>query len=361
MHSRTRSVFIAMLCVVMCAAAFAQSDSSRPARSTAASPTAPARASGRDGDGHESRHRPHPHAVTENDGDYTLNLLPPGRYRVDAELAGLGKAASPKLTVLLGNTTKADIKLTPQCQRDDHRHRRRAGHRYAAVRTGGLGHEPADREPADPRPRLPLAGRADAGRRHGSFDGAVTANGARPLSTDYNIDGASSNNDFFGQQTGGTRAPFTFSQAAIKEFQVIRTQYDAEYGRGVGATVNAITKSGTNDIDGEVLLLPPQEELGVDASDRHQYNINGTTYPLSISDSFLAKDSTQPGFAVGGPIMRDKLFYFVNADGQKQSQPVIIGNDMRNSTQFLALTAAQQAAVLSKIQTAVGAAVRNRS
>src|SRR5204863_1672998 len=83
----------------------------------------------------------------------------------------------------------------------------------------------------------------------GSFDNQPTAGGARPLSTDYNIDGANSDNDFFGQQTGGTRAPFTFSQAAIKEFQVIRTQYDAEYGRGVGAVVNAITKSGTNDID----------------------------------------------------------------------------------------------------------------
>src|SRR5437660_275196 len=90
---------------------------------------------------------------------------------------------------------------------------------------------------------------------NGSIGSRTTANGARPLSTDFNIDGASSNNDFFGQQTGGTRPPFTFSQAAIKEFQVIRTEYDAEYGRGVGAMVNAITKSGTNDVAGEVFFF----------------------------------------------------------------------------------------------------------
>src|SRR6185295_20104715 len=88
-----------------------------------------------------------------------------------------------------------------------------------------------------------------------AFGGRVTANGARGIATDYNIDGATSNNDFFGENTGGTRAPFTFSQAAIQEFQVVRSQYDAEYGRGVGAQLNAITKSGSNNTDGELFYF----------------------------------------------------------------------------------------------------------
>jgi hypothetical protein len=57
---------------------------------------------------------------------------------------------------------------------------------------------------------------------------------------------------------------------------------------------------------------------------------------------------------VGGPIVRDKLFYFVNYDGQRQKLPVIIGTDMRTSTQFLALTPANQQAVLDKIRAATG-------
>src|SRR5205085_3957666 len=135
-----------------------------------------------------------------------------------------------------------------------------------------------------------------------AFDNALTANGARGLATDYNIDGANSNNDFFGQQTGGSRSPFTFSQAAIKEFQVVRSQYDAEYGRGVGATLNAITKSGTNDTQGEVFAFVRKKSWAATRP--------GTINGLPVTESFRAKDSTQPGFAIGGPIVHDTLFYF---------------------------------------------------
>ncbi|HEX7420435.1 MAG TPA: TonB-dependent receptor, partial [Thermoanaerobaculia bacterium] len=188
-------------------------------------------------------------AVTDSDGLYTFNLLPPGRYRVDAELVGLGKTSAPSVTVLLGNDTKTDLKLAPQLTEVI---------TVSAVapvidtQRTGQATSVTNKQIED----LPLLGRdfrslasLTPGVTVDAFTGAaITANGARPLSTDYNIDGASSNNDFFGQQTGGSRAPFTFSQAAIKEFQVIRTEYDAEYGHGVGAVVNAITKSGTNSI-----------------------------------------------------------------------------------------------------------------
>ncbi|HEV7570618.1 MAG TPA: carboxypeptidase regulatory-like domain-containing protein [Thermoanaerobaculia bacterium] len=355
MHSRIRCLFVAMLCIVMCTAAFAQSDSAtsgsingRITDSTGAGlPGVTVTATNLDTGLTRNR-------VTENTGDYTFTLLPPGRYRVDAELAGLGKAASPTLTVLLGNSTRADVKLAPQVSETI---TVTAGAPVIDTQRSGLAASVTNQQIEN----LPLLGRdfrslaaLTPGVGTASFDGAVTANGARALSTDFNIDGASSNNDFFGQQTGGARPPFTFSQAAIKEFQVIRTQYDAEYGRGVGATVNAITKSGTNDVDGEAFYFLRKKSWASTRPLVINTNINGTTFPLAVSDSFLAKDSSQPGFAVGGPIMRDKLFYFLNADGQKQSQPVTIGNDLRTSTQFLALTAAQQSTVLSKIQAAVG-------
>ena len=294
--------------------------------------------------------------VTENNGTYQFQLLPPGRYRVDAELAGLGKASVTNLTVLLGNSTKADIKLAPQLSEQITVNG--AAPVIDTTRSGT-----ATSVTNQQIENLPLLGRdfrslaaLTPGVTTGSFDTAsVTANGARALSTDFNIDGASSNNDFFGQQTGGTRAPFTFSQAAIKEFQVVRTQYDAEYGRGVGAVVNAITKSGTNDTDGEVFFFDREKSWASSRSPVFNTNIDGTNFRLAAADSFLAKSSTQPGFAVGGPVVHDKLFYFADVDGQKQNQPILIGNDLRTSAQFLALTAAQQQAVLAKIQAGVGA------
>ncbi|MDQ6801799.1 MAG: TonB-dependent receptor [Acidobacteriota bacterium] len=284
--------------------------------------------------------------VTESDGTYLVSLIPPGNYRVEAELAGLGKSAVPRVTVLLGNTTKADIKLSPAVAETI---TVTAAAPIVDTQRSGTTASITNQQIED----LPILGRdfrslaaLTPGMTLSAFDGTITANGARGLSTDFNIDGANSTNDFFGQQTGGTRPPFTFSQAAIKEFQVIRTQYDAEYGRGVGAVVNAITKSGTNNIDGEAFYFMRKRSW---ASNRP-----ATLSGLPVSESFRAKESTQPGFAVGGPLVHDKLFYFANFDGQRQKLPVIIGNDLRQSPTFLALTAEQQQTVLSRIQSIVG-------
>ncbi len=284
--------------------------------------------------------------VTEADGTYNVSLLPPGQYRVEAELAGLGKAAQPNVTVRLGEATSVKLKITPQVTEQI---TVTAATPIVDTQRSGTTASVSNQQIES----LPILGRdfrslaaLTPGITLSSFDGTITANGARGLSTDFNIDGANSDNDFFGQQTGGTRAPFTFSQAAIKEFQVIRTQYDAEYGRGVGATINAITKSGTNEINGEVFYFDRSKSW---ASSR-SLTLGG----LPVTESFRAVNSKQPGFAVGGPLIHDKLFYFANYDGQRQAVPVIIGTDLRTSPQFLALTAAQQATVISKISAIAG-------
>src|SRR5664280_165522 len=293
---------------------------------------------------------------TDKNGGYDLSLLPPGNYKVLAELKGLGKSDVPRVTVLLGNTTRTDMKLTMQVSEAV---TVTAEKSIIDTTSAGMTQSVTNQQIES----LPLLGRdfrslaaLTPGVSAGSFDvNSITANGARPLSTDYNIDGASSNNDFYGQQTGGTRPPFTFSQAAIQEFQVIRTQYDAEYGRGVGAEVNAITKSGTNDFHGSAFFYDRKASWSATRPTVFNTDFGGTSYPLAVSDSYLAKDVSQPGFVVGGPILRDKIFFFGGYDSMTQSQPALIGNDMRTSAQFLALTPAQQQAVLSKIQSGVGA------
>ena len=357
LRNRTRSLFMALLCCVTTVAAFGQGGNitngsiSGHVMDGSGAPLPGVTVTAINSDTGLSRND-----VTSVTGEYHLNLLPPGRYRVDAELAGLGKTRAPSVTVLLGNDTRTDLKLTQQVTETI---TVTAVAPIIDTQRTGMAAAVTNKQIEN----LPLLGRdfralasLTPGVSTGSFDtGAITANGARPLSTDYNIDGASSNNDFFGQQTGGSRAPFTFSQAAIKEFQVIRTQYDAEYGRGVGAVVNAITKSGTNQIDGEVFYFDRKKSWASTRPLVFNTNVNGTVYPLTVSDSFLAKNSTEPGFSLGGPLVQDKFFYFLNADGQTQAQPFVIGNDMRNSAQFLALTPAQQASVLAKIQTNVGA------
>ena len=183
--------------------------------------------------------------VTETDGAYLLNLLPPGNYRVVAELAGLGRAVAPKVLVLLGNSTKTDIKLAPTVTETI---TVTAATPVVDTTQSGIARAVTEKQIEN----LPILSRDFSQLAqltpgvNTTFNAGITANGGRGITSDFNIDGANSNSEFFGQVTGGTRAPFTFSQAAIKEFQVIRSQYNAEYGRGVGATLNAVTKSGTN-------------------------------------------------------------------------------------------------------------------
>ena len=75
--------------------------------------------------------------------------------------------------------------------------------------------------------------------------------GARAIQNSFNIDGANNQSSFFGEERGGTRPPFTFSQAAIKELQVIKSDYGTQFSSS-GAVINAITKSGTNSFRGEL-------------------------------------------------------------------------------------------------------------
>lgn len=283
--------------------------------------------------------------ATDAEGTYVINLLPPGRYRLDAELNRIGRSGVPSVEVLLGNATRADITIAPQIAASV---TVTATVPIVDTRRSGTAASVTSEEIAN----LPLLGRdfrSLASLTPGiveAFGNRITADGARGIATDYNIDGATSNNDFFGENTGGTRAPFTFSQAAIREFQVVRSQYDAEYGRGVGAQINAITKSGTNELSGEAFVFRRSKSW---AATRPTTLSSG----LPVVDSFLPRDSTQPGFVLGGPIVRGKLFYLVNFDSQRQKLPnTITGVSQR--TEFQALSPALQQQFLSKVESILG-------
>src|SRR5258708_24358865 len=155
--------------------------------------------------------------VSENDGTFTFNLLQPGTYRLDAELAGLGKSTVPKVTVLLGTTTKVNIKLSPTVS--ETLTVTAAAPIIDTTRSGtttSVTNQQIESLPIIGRDFNALAS-ATPGVTASAFDRAITAHGARGLSTEYNIHGAHSTSHFFGQQTGGARSPFNFSHAAIKE------------------------------------------------------------------------------------------------------------------------------------------------
>jgi hypothetical protein len=128
----------------------------------------------------------------------------------------------------------------------------------------------------------------------------ININGQRGIFNNISLDGGDYNNGFFGEQAGGQRAAIDITLEAVKEFQIIASGANAEFGRTAGGVVNVITKSGTNEIHASAFEYFRTEALTAAASD-------GT--PL---DGFRRN---QFGGTVGGPIIKDKLFFFAATEG----------------------------------------------
>ena len=128
--------------------------------------------------------------------------------------------------------------------------------------------------------------------------------GQRGIFNNVSLDGGDYNNGFFGEQAGGQRAAIDIALDAIKEFQVIATGASAEYGRTAGGIINVITKSGTNKVSGSLFYNQRLEALSANTSDGK---------PL---EDFHRE---QFGGTIGGPIVKDKAFYFFSMEGIREN------------------------------------------
>ena len=132
----------------------------------------------------------------------------------------------------------------------------------------------------------------------------ITFAGQRGVFNNISLDGGDYNNGFFGEQVGGQRAAIDITLDAVKEFQVIATGASAEFGRTAGGVVNVITKSGTNQVNGSLFHYQRLEALTSNTSDGK---------PL--------KDfhREQFGGTVGGPLVKDRAFYFLALEGVREN------------------------------------------
>src|SRR5262249_21693922 len=111
------------------------------------------------------------------------------------------------------------------------------------------------------------------------------------------------------------RIQYSVSQAAVREFQVNNTNFSAEYGRAAGGVINTVTKSGTNEFRGQIFFFDRDNRWGA----RNPSALLPTATGLT---AVKPKDARyQFGGAVGGPIIKDKLFFFFNYDQQKRNFP----------------------------------------
>lgn len=251
-------------------------------------------------------------------GTFAFPLLPVGRYEVGAELAGFSPAKVPEVTVSVGSKVELPLKLAIAATSSVLVTSETPLVETTRTQTSSVVNEKAIAN-------LPTNGRnfidfvlTTPGVSKDPRQGDISFAGQRGTLNSLVIDGANNDNTFFGQalgRTGSGRAPYQFSQDAVKEFQVNRNAYSAEFGRAGGAVINVVTKSGTNDFRGTAFEFYRDKSLN--AND-YVNEVNGRPKGNYHYNQF--------GASLGGPILRDRLFFFANYDGQRNTngQTVIL-------------------------------------
>ena len=145
--------------------------------------------------------------------------------------------------------------------------------------------------------------------------GLLSFRGQSTLLNNVTFDGADDNQAFFSEERGRTRVGYSTAKASIQEFQVNTSNYSVEYGRSAGGVVNAVTKSGTNAIHGEAYFFDRDAEWGA-KNPFTTHAVQVSSAPITFqSQVFKPKDwRKQTGIGIGGPIIKDKLFFFFAFD-----------------------------------------------
>jgi hypothetical protein len=263
---------------------------------------------------------------TDKDGQYTVGLLPPGTYKTSFTAPGFKTEVPSAITVVVTETARLDVKLVlgnasetvevtslaPALQVENST--------LGTVVDGGVIRE------------LPLTSRnytqvltlsagitsdlnnaATLGK--GSPD--VYTNGASSISNNFHMDGADINNWGSGRagdfvQQAGIPIP---SPDALQEFKIQTTNYDAGFGRDAGANVDVVTKTGTNQFHGALWEFFRNDI----------FNANDTFLKIAGRPRPAMKQN-QFGATLGGPILKDKLFFFGTYQGTRQINGLSAGS-----------------------------------
>jgi outer membrane receptor for ferrienterochelin and colicin len=260
-------------------------------------------------------------ANTNDEGGYTFVLLPPGKYTVTANATGF---AEQKIQVELYVGRTADVNFALGVQGVS-----------AEVQVTGDSVQTTTSNFDSVQNDAAITNLPINGRRFQDFvtltptaqvdpsRGQISLSGQRGINSNINVDGVDYNQPFFGGIRGGERSnsAFTLPQEAIREFQVVAAGYSAEFGRSSGGIVNVVTKSGTNSVRGSAFYLLRPKELArphAFAKALGAQKLSLLTPPL---DSTLAPTLHQFGGSVGGPIIKEKLFYFASYEQQRFRAP----------------------------------------
>jgi hypothetical protein len=283
-------------------------------------------------------------ATTDDTGRFKVANLQPGRYSVTVNSAGFSPMTNENVIVEVGRETPLEVVLSvgPVTGSVDVSAEAPVINTTQQDFSTNINQTSINELPINGRRWSNFALLTPGAVPDGTF-GLISFRGISGLLNNNTIDGGDNNQAFFAEERGRTRISYSISQAAIREFQVNTSSYSAEYGRSAGGVVNAITKSGTNDFHGGVFYYQRNNKWGArNPLAVRQEQINGVFTPVG----FKPKDVRhQFGGTIGGPIVKDKAFFFFSYDQQKRNFP---GLSVFGQNGFLNLSNANRTALLAR-------------
>jgi Carboxypeptidase regulatory-like domain len=237
-------------------------------------------------------------ATSDGQGGYSAPLLPPGNYSVTVEAAGFSKVTNTDVAVTVGGLVELPVALSVSGGKEivEVTSQAELVETSRSSTTNTIGQRRIDNLPINGRNYINFTltdsqvVRDNAPNTGAAPTSGLNMSGQRARSNLVNVDGA----DATDNSVNGVRS--TVSQEAVQEFQIITNSYAAEYGRAAGGVVNIITRSGSNDFHGDVFGF---------LRNRNLQAVN----PFSTVPN-PAYTRVQAGVAFGGPIKKDKTFFY---------------------------------------------------
>ncbi|MBZ5503989.1 MAG: TonB-dependent receptor [Acidobacteriia bacterium] len=260
--------------------------------------------------------------TTDGSGYFRVNKLQPGSYTVNVSEQGFAPYKAEQVVVQVGSVTD----LSPRLAIGSSTETVDVTAEAPQINTTSADFAPTLNQTAISN--LPING----GRwssfavltpgvvANSSGFGLLSFRGTSTLLNNNTVDGADNNQAFFSEERGRTRAGYSTPKTAIEEFQVNTSNYSAEYGRSAGGVVNTVTKSGTNSIHGEAFFYDRDNVWG---AINPFTKLNVPTGPASFTPvPYKPTDwRKMSGFGIGGPAIKDKLFWNLTFDWYKRNFP----------------------------------------
>jgi hypothetical protein len=271
--------------------------------------------------------------ISNESGEYTITQLPPGTYEISVEARGFSRALQRDYELNVGAKPTLNFEL-------------RAGGVTETVEVQGTSPmiETTRSEisgvvsPTEVQ-NLPLLNRTFANlstilpeaRPIGSFDptktrvGNIAFSGGDGRQLDVNVDGGDDKDNVVGSLLQN------FAYESIQEFQVLQHRWTAESGRAVGGVVNVVSKSGSNDLHGSGFFNYRNQDLRkldfFERRDKEERERTGAQLPEGVSDK-PDFNRQEFGGSLGGPIIKDKLFFFGAYEQFRERQNLFIPSDL---------------------------------